>query len=614
MSRETVFGLIVGALLIGGVFLYEFLSRRGTPSELDEQRPPVIFDDIWDGELDSVVALDRPPPAASETLELAEDGTPVLDEGVEPAPAEPGEEEEGGARIAGRVVDVWGAGVPVARVMLWSDQRRRGRRPQRVDEEGAFVFSGLEPGDYNLLAYSDRHVASEAQKLLLVVDQQLDGIELLLREGLTLSGQVVEAGTALPVPGASIEARLSRGRNVAERRADSQENGNFTLSGLTDGNWRIQVSAEGFLPADAQVELSETEIAPNLKLELVRGTTLEGRVLDPDGEPVAGAGIYIMRGDDYVSQCASDQDGNYKADSVAQGSYSVFARSEDYTLLFSGDIELSQPGEQHYDISLRRQGNVEGVVLLAGEDIPINGATVFVEEKEGRVNRRQDTDESGQFSIGALYGGEYDARAWAQGYVRSEAVRFSVEAGGVAPNLTLRLQPGAVLEGTVYRLNGPEANAVVVLVPIAEEGEEGEEQRRRNSGSGDEGLYRLDGLREGAFEVFARSRDYSHLARVSVQLALGEQLRIDIHLEPAAELQGVVGWAETPPREVVARMVAPGTVRRRAEVQADGSFSLRGLYPGRYQVQAVGEDQQGPAREVLIEGGQEPGELRLEFQ
>ncbi len=613
MSREYAFGIVIGVLLIGGLFLYEMLSAPpGEPALTERPRRTDELEDVWDSDTSHMREVARgAPPVELETAPV-EEPIEEVEGPAEPAPEE--EAEEPGGRIVGQVIDEWGLGVPIARVALNStEDRRRGRRPARVDEQGNFAFDDVAAGGYRLLAYSDAHLSSEPFELVLAPEQTFEGVTLILRLGLVVSGKVIDAGSSLPIAGAGITTweNTRERRQRITRRAQSADDGSFTLSGLVANPWGVRAQAEGYLDAQTSFELSETENPPLLTITMVRGADLAGRVLNGQGDPVPGAGIYIMRGDDYVSQSRSDDEGYYRTDAMEPGAYTMYARSDDYGLLHTDEVELVDPGTRPYDIRLESSGGVSGIVLLEGTDTPLP-ARVFVEEANGRVNRRERAGEDGRFEVGALYGGEYIARAWADGYVISEPTRFTIDPGGQGPDLTLRIKEGAVLEGVVYQGNVAYPNATIVLRSLtAEEGQNG----RSQAGSNEEGAYRFDGLREGTYEIYARSRDYNFLARQTINLAHAESLPMPIYLEPAAQLSGVVVWSgDEAPTRVRAESRPLRNVSRRARPDETGNFTLNGLYPGRYAVWASRGEETGPVIEVVIEAGRPPRPVQLQFE
>jgi len=115
----------------------------------------------------------------------------------------------------------------------------------------------------------------------------------------------------------------------------------------TFGNYRLQVNAEGFLPArTAWFPVSEGEILtlPDLTLKRPKGfRVVSGRVIDRDGKPVQGASV-SQAGD---GSAKTDADGRFRLTGVSNGSALVSAEAPEFQ--FGGAIvgDGANPVEIH---------------------------------------------------------------------------------------------------------------------------------------------------------------------------------------------------------------------------------------------------------------------------
>ncbi len=117
----------------------------------------------------------------------------------------------------------------------------------QTDLAGHYRFEGLVAGETTISVVADGYGE------VLLTATLLDGREnylpiTLLAEGDVLpttevSGRVVQSGSAMPVPGAVVEA--IQGEVVVSAIADLD--GNFTLEGVTGGVWRLDVRRSGFI-------------------------------------------------------------------------------------------------------------------------------------------------------------------------------------------------------------------------------------------------------------------------------------------------------------------------------------------------------------------------------
>src|SRR4029453_11913915 len=118
--------------------------------------------------------------------------------------------------------------------------------------------------------------------------EQLEGKVLQLAAGLSASGKVSDAQSGEPVAGARVSL-TARGRRGEPREGRAGADGAFQVNGLEEGDYDLRAAAPGYLrtkPRTVAVLASGTAVTPVL---LERGGSISGRVLDPDGKPVAGA-------------------------------------------------------------------------------------------------------------------------------------------------------------------------------------------------------------------------------------------------------------------------------------------------------------------------------------
>lgn len=87
-----------------------------------------------------------------------------------------------------------------------------------------------------------------------------DQSEILLEEG-TITGVVVDASTDEPISG--VEVELERADKSAETNAD----GEFTINNLEAGAYTLIVEAEGYETWTQQIELTSQEAEVEIKLQ-----------------------------------------------------------------------------------------------------------------------------------------------------------------------------------------------------------------------------------------------------------------------------------------------------------------------------------------------------------
>src|SRR5262245_19940185 len=116
-----------------------------------------------------------------------------------------------------------------------------------------------------------------------------------------------------PVPAATIA--LSRGEQVVARTASDAE-GIFRFGHLPRAPVRLEATSAGSAFAIGQVKAFSPEGIALVDLTLHRGGRFAGTVLDPDGHPVARAGVAITTADDRLHTATCDDAGNFVLDHV----------------------------------------------------------------------------------------------------------------------------------------------------------------------------------------------------------------------------------------------------------------------------------------------------------
>ncbi|MER2560325.1 MAG: carboxypeptidase regulatory-like domain-containing protein [Myxococcaceae bacterium] len=151
------------------------------------------------------------------------------------------------ATLQGLVRDEQGAPVPMFSVLLQAKQgalELNAVEPRHVvDADGAFHVSGVTPGAYELVIAAPGFAPSNPQVLELPPGE-IRSVEVRLGRGVQVQGSIVSRSTRAPLRG----ARVSLERSVDDTAlplARTDENGRFSLGGLTPGRRSLLAEAEG---------------------------------------------------------------------------------------------------------------------------------------------------------------------------------------------------------------------------------------------------------------------------------------------------------------------------------------------------------------------------------
>ncbi len=215
---------------------------------------------------------------------------------------------ESAAGLEGRVLDASGApraGVSVALSPCPADPAARaaatlhGRRSVESDATGRYVLRDLAPGDWSLALHAPALPPRVEQSLRLSAGQFLRGHDLCIVEDLSLEGWISDE-QGHPLEDAWITAIPEDGSRAAGTFASDAE-GHFEIGGLAPGSYTLRAQGPR---TDSETcsrfeELSQPHVAAGthgLALRLfARSSSIRGRVLDAEGEGLAGA--FVWRSD-----------------------------------------------------------------------------------------------------------------------------------------------------------------------------------------------------------------------------------------------------------------------------------------------------------------------------
>lgn len=204
-------------------------------------------------------------------------------------------EFEPAVSIGGTVVDEAGKpvkGVPVE-VYIPATRSSMGNSfvfditETRTDEQGRWQ-SDTAPNDMSHLNVSFKHpdylrnyIHGSGQKAALLKKEHV----LTLQQGLSIRG-IVQNEAGEPIEGARLIFGPDRfGSNLP--KATTDEAGRFTLRNCKEGSLPVTVQADGYAP-DLQLATAGKD-RPEIVFKLGPPAKLRGKLVDPDGKPIAGA-------------------------------------------------------------------------------------------------------------------------------------------------------------------------------------------------------------------------------------------------------------------------------------------------------------------------------------
>ncbi|WP_409482768.1 MFS transporter [Arsenicicoccus dermatophilus] len=225
--------------------------------------------------------------------------------------------------------------------------------------------------------------------------------------GHALVGVVRRTG-GLPVPGAWVTVTDASGGQVGRTRTD--DDGSFHLALGSGGAYLVITSADGIAPTASLREVGSRPVQHDVTL---RGTArLAGRVLQRGTEgdhtwavPDAQVILTDATGEVVDRQVAGAQ-GEYAFGELDGGSYVLTVRAGAHRPAAHAITVGSSQGAVH-DVVLAPRGTLEGRVVDAADERPVDRAVVTLTDGSGAVAARTETAPDGGYRLADVPAGRY---------------------------------------------------------------------------------------------------------------------------------------------------------------------------------------------------------------
>ena len=461
----------------------------------------------------------------------------------------------GGVEVAGRVVDSGGVPVAEARVSLSPESGTLRWRRESVQafssRDGSFTAGDVPPGTYRLQAEKSGFANARGEDAIEVGTSAISGLEIRLGEGATVSGRIL---------GLEIDELALVTVRTGRLSGQVDFEGRYSILNVSVGEVLVFAEIPGTgRQVRERVTIEEGALEATLDLEFGVGYILTGSVRVGD-EPLAGARISLSgRSVDSGANGFTDNQGRFRLEGLASGTYSLAVRDFDSGISHDEEIELLGDDEAHIEIGTGRlsgrvleragSGGIEGVQLALVRSGEGSGS--------GRSSKTATSDSRGVFSLGAVPAGSWRLTATKAGFA-SLGVDLTMTAGEVVEDYDLIMNPAGrlILEvSTVFA--APPAEVFVAFLDGA-----GERVAGGNYAILEGGRVEFTTVPDGSWEMLVASGTSATTAgRVTVpgetrvQLVTGGSLRVEVRdLEPGlvqAELRVIaadgrpyrdVGW------------------------------------------------------------------------
>jgi len=273
-----------------------------------------------------------------------------------------------GAGISGQVRSVESGplvGVEVRVVDRILPEAFGGRKPAvtRTDRDGRFRFTILKPGEVRIEVRAP-DLAPGRREITLEPGREVGNVEIILRRGLSIDGEVVDERDLL-VPGVRV---LAAGDQQHSAEAKTDADGRFELRNLLPGIYRLVCAKRGYGRPDGDRSprdfVAGTE---GVRIRLERRAVIEGIVLDAAGrQPIAEFAIAWGRPGQTLDDWRrfQSEDGRFVLDGLRPGPVDVEVKSPKHAPKRLGSMTLGRGDHiRNLEVLLSTGGSVTGRIV-----------------------------------------------------------------------------------------------------------------------------------------------------------------------------------------------------------------------------------------------------------
>ncbi|MFL6198305.1 MAG: carboxypeptidase regulatory-like domain-containing protein [Thermoanaerobaculia bacterium] len=437
-------------------------------------------------------------------------------------------------------------------------------------------------------------------------------------EPLVLSGQVIDAGSRKPIPGALVWPSADL---CAFVQTDAE--GRFEVTAPGRRRFDLEVLAPGYLLKRVLIARPQLVSRRTGTLVLERAGRLRGKVMDPQGRPLAGAAVLAISqralggrafssSDPVTDRVVTDDQGRFELRRVRPGQVYEIRASRAAAFPTAQLATVGDAAAQPRDLTLvlaparAARGKVQDP---AGK--PVSGAEAAVRpalrpgfsDSSAAIGAPVQSDAKGVFSLPELPAAEVELTVRRKGYAPVVLPALRIPPGtGPADLGVVTLRPGATLTGRVIDPHGqavPGGEVFLLDRPAGpNEMDRALKNRKPIAAVATDGCFSIEDLAQGVpVHVVVRAPGYL-IAQVRAVRPPTEK-PVVIRLETEAVLLGRVvdeagepvpgarvdlDWQAFLPEEPDRPVGEP--ILRSTRADGEGRFELRGLPAGTAQVGA----------------------------
>ncbi|AKF87171.1 hypothetical protein MFUL124B02_38810 [Myxococcus fulvus 124B02] len=322
-----------------------------------------------------------------------------------------------------------------------------------TDAQGRYRLGPVEPGSWDFTVQAKGWlVPTEVERRVVTPDTGTQ--DFTLARAYSLTGRVTDVA-GHPVTGVPIRLRWVGEEDVPELLEDdtTDAEGRFVLDASQPGDYEVVVDTSDFIDAPVLVKVP----ARDAHIVVRVGATVEGHVVDGQGQPLIGGAVVLraFTGALGLNATRTDAQGRFTRRGLAPGRYRVVVEraTDSVDQRAWSDVEVAADAVTRVELRLDDGQTREGLVVDA-EGAPLEGVLVRAEPRDAlppggpailkmveRLDQGVPTDASGRFVLRGLGPVAHAITAFKPGYaLRLDAATQAVlqNHGGVHRSLIIK--------------------------------------------------------------------------------------------------------------------------------------------------------------------------------
>lgn len=284
-----------------------------------------------------------------------------------------------GGALEGTLRDARGLPLANADLSVHFEEPSRVPVTSRTDERGHFRFEGIPAAARKAILYCRLDA--------IAVDLPGRGVELRFAEKRKIEFALVDGATGSPITVAdedkiswSAFGSLCQGASSGFLLFDRAGRANSVYSPV--GEIEIHVSIRGYRPFLLMLPAEQLTTTP-FELKLERGITVEGSIIDANGQPASRVLIteFAASSHVYSLRSSTDRSGYFRLEGCRRNGILIFEASDHAVQVIGLErSEVAAGGTARLSFQLRRGGTIQGTVrradgsLCVGEDVRVKQA------------------------------------------------------------------------------------------------------------------------------------------------------------------------------------------------------------------------------------------------